>query len=186
MVLAAPVKGWTSDEILRKEKQDHESYELIDGELVRRCVSAESVETGTEIGGHVWTFVRAGQLGRCFGADLHVAIFPDGSHRKPDFAFVKKGRLGPGRHPVLTIAPDLVVEAASPGDSQSEVRAKADLWLSAGVTLVWVAQPETREITVYRRGERPRLLIAEDTIDGSDVLPGFTALVGSLFPDFEE
>ena len=48
------------------------------------------------------------------------------------------------------------------------------MWLNHGVRLVWVVQPETRSIDVYRIGQPITTLGDEDALDGLDVLPGFT------------
>ena len=48
------------------------------------------------------------------------------------------------------VAPDLVVEITSPGDSRREINDKALMWLSFGVRLVWVVDPERRTVDVHR------------------------------------
>ena len=47
--------------------------------------------------------------------------------------------------------------------------------------MVWVADPDTTTITVYRPRRGPVELGEDDTIDGGDLLPDFTAPVWSLF-----
>ena len=47
-------------------------------------------------------------------------------------------------------APDLVVEVAPPSDSRRGVHDKAHMWLNHGARLVWVVQPETRTVDVFR------------------------------------
>ncbi len=55
------------------------------------------------------------------------------------------------------------------------------MWLNHGVRLVWVVQPETRSIDVYRLGQPITTLGDEDALDGLDVLPGFTCEVSAVF-----
>jgi Uma2 family endonuclease len=50
------------------------------------------------------------------------------------------------------LAPDLVGEVASPGDSRRRMAARARRWLDRGVRLVWVVWPRWREIDVWRPG----------------------------------
>jgi len=47
------------------------------------------------------------------------------------------------------IAPDLAVEVVSPHDLYSEVEAKVNDYLGAGVSLVWVVDPPTRSVRVH-------------------------------------
>ena len=79
------------------------------------------------------------------------------------------------------VAPDLVVEIASPSDSPREAHDKAWMWLSYGVRLVWVVQPDTRTVDVYRPGRAMVTLDEGDTLDGEGVLLGFTCAGREVF-----
>lgn len=82
----------------------------------------------------------------------------------------------------LRLAPDLVVEVASPPQFRPELEAKALVWLHAGVRLVWVIWPRVRSVDVWRLDEtRPSALTVNDQLDASDAVPGFTFPVASLF-----
>ena len=78
-------------------------------------------------------------------------------------------------------APDLAVEVLSPGDRASEVAAKVQDWLAAGCQMVWVVDPETASVTVYRGRNQIAILGSTDVLVGDNVLPGFSVSVGSLF-----
>jgi Uma2 family endonuclease len=80
------------------------------------------------------------------------------------------------------VIPDLVVEVASSGDRPSELRQKAAMWLEAGVRLVWVALPAQHVIEVYRAGQPITVLDEGATLDGADVVPGFSTPVAAIFP----
>jgi len=54
-------------------------------------------------------------------------------------------------------------------------------WLEAGCRMVLVADPERRTVTVYRSRSDIRILTAEDTIDGADVVPGWSLPLAELF-----
>ena len=79
--------------------------------------------------------------------------------------------------------PDAVLEVRSPGDRKSAVLAKVNQWLAAGVRIVWELNPKTRILTVYRPNTEPRALHPEDTLDGEEVLPGFSLPLRRIFPD---
>ncbi len=78
-------------------------------------------------------------------------------------------------------APDLAVEVVSPNDRFSEVEEKVADWLSAGTRLVLIANPQGRTVTV-RRSEREALNFSEEkTIEGGEVVPGWTLPVADVF-----
>ena len=55
------------------------------------------------------------------------------------------------------------------------------MWLRYGVALVWVVQPDARTVAVYAAGRAVVTLSEHDTLDGLDVLPGFTCTVNDIF-----
>ena len=78
------------------------------------------------------------------------------------------------------LAPDLVVEVLSPSDRQGEALEKAADWLNAGTRLVWVIDPMRRQARVYRLDGTLSSLDANGTLEGEDVLPGFSCLLSSV------
>lgn len=168
---------------------DAVKYELVDGRLVERNMGMESSEIALRIAVLIAMFLRARPIGHLFGADASYQCFahlPD-KVRKPDVSFIRSGRLlgekAPKGH--CSIAPDLAVEVISPGDSAYEVEEKVAEYLAAGVSLVWVVHPPTRTIRIHRAGSSSRSNVSQlaenDTIDGEDVLPGFSARVAECF-----
>jgi len=79
------------------------------------------------------------------------------------------------------VAPDLVVEVDSPGDTRREVDAKVAAYLRYGVRLVWVVRPKRRIVVVSAPGAAPRTLDADATLDGGEVLPGFAYPLARLW-----
>jgi Uma2 family endonuclease len=53
--------------------------------------------------------------------------------------------------------------------------------LAAGVKLVWLVDPASQTVTVFRHDEPPTKLGVGDTLDGGEVLPGFAVAVAELF-----
>lgn len=186
---ASLTKIYTPDELAIMP--DGESFELVDGHLVERKMGNESSLIGGRIYGLLFVFLSAHRLGKLFPADAGFQCFADDRDRvrKPDVSFIRAGRL-PGDRPAKgfdRIAPDLVVEVVSPGDTAEEVREKVQEYLVAGVRLVWVVYPSTRTVAVHR----PRSstagsasdLSGDDVITGEEVLPGFTCPVREFFDD---
>jgi len=116
---------------------------------------------------------------------------PPGQERAfvPDVVFATHERRavrGRNRRKFLWTAPDLAVEVLSPDQPADDFADKLQFYLLHGVRLVWVVNPETRTIRVYRPGEHSRLLQAGDTLEGGDVLPGFSVAVDDIFAEIED
>ncbi len=161
-------------------------HELVKGEL--RTMPPAGAEHGVvaiTVGALVHSDVRANRLGWVFAAETGFRIEhgPD-TVRAPDVAFVAAGRFPGGRPPrtFADLAPDLAIEVVSPSDRPGEVREKVLQWIEAGVRLVWVIQPSSRSVSVYRADGSVRILTSADQLDGEDVLPGFSCAVQDLFP----
>ena len=109
--------------------------------------------------------------------------------RKPDIAFVSRGRRPRGpipRQAAWEVAPDLAVEVVSPTNLADEVDTKVVEYFEAGVRLVWVLFPETRRMYIYESLERMRAIGVNDQLDGGDVLPGFSVRLGDLFATLDD
>jgi Uma2 family endonuclease len=128
-------------------------------------------------------FVYPRELGELFSEQTGFVLRrrPD-VVRCPDVAFVAAARLPGGvRGGFLELAPDLAVEVLSSSNTAAEVLRKLNDYLGHGVRLVWIVDPDARTTAVHAPDASPRWLTSADTLDGGDVLPGFTMPVASLF-----
>jgi len=101
--------------------------------------------------------------------------------RAPDVAYVSRARwAGPMPHGYGEFAPDLAVEIQSPHDRPGAVLVKVGDWLNAGTLMVWVIDPIRRTVAVYGADGSHALLDDVESLDGGDVLPGFTYAVAGL------
>ncbi len=181
---AAETALMTADDLLAMGGEA-KLHELVAGLLVDRPMSSfESSAVGATIATAVGTFVYSRQLGRIAGADGAYILKQDpDTVRVADVSFVRMDRLPPVEawNHFLALAPDLAVEVISPWDTASGVFEKVREYLDAGVRLVWVVHPEQRMVTVFTPDHTARLLYEDDTLDGGDVLPGFSIAVADIF-----
>ena len=77
--------------------------------------------------------------------------------------------------------PDLAVEVLSPNDRAGEVSDKVEDWLGSGVKLVWVLDPADRKVRVYQSTAEVQELAEHETLEGGEVLPGFSCEIRDLF-----
>jgi len=172
----------TADELQHVYVPD-KRVELVRGLLVVRELpgmrhARVAMDLALALGAHV----RAAALGRVYAeAGFKLASNPD-TVRGPDIAFISRGRI-PDPEPTgfAGFAPDLVVEVISPGDRAGEVLAKVADWLSAGTRVVWVLDPARRVARVYRADGTEQILTADESLDGGDVVPGFSCPLREIF-----
>lgn len=164
---------------------DGERMELIEGVLrEKEGVSGRHGEAEAEIFGPLHAHVKREGLGRVYPSDTQFKVLrdPDIIHI-PDLAFVRTERLPAEsvREGIMPLAPDLVVEVVSPNDRFVEVIEKVERYQRAGVPLIWLVLPRPRAVDVYILGQSPRRLREGDTLDGGDVIPGFSIPVADIF-----
>lgn len=167
----------TADDLLRLHSEGVKG-ELIMGVLHKKVSSG--LEHGQFVANHLIAlgpFIKARRLGRLFGSDTGVQLErgPD-TVREPDVAFISAERmpLGVRERRYAQVVPDLVVEIVSPNDRPVPVFDKEQMWLRHGVRLVWITDPEARTITALPQSGPTQTFTEADTLDGEDVLPGFT------------
>lgn len=129
-------------------------------------------------------FAEPRNLGLVLPADTGFVLSrEDATLRGPDAAFLTAARAAQiDLRRNIEGAPDLAIEVISPSDTISGMREKVEQYLAAGCRAVWVLDPDATQVEVYERNERPRILIAEDTIECPGLLPGFAMRVAELFP----
>ena len=77
-----------------------------------------------------------------------------------DLAFVAKSKLPVrrSREGYLETIPDLVIEVRSKNDTRAELERKAQQYLSAGVVIVLISDPEAKTVAEHRVGIEPHIL----------------------------
>lgn len=183
MSVVSQAKPYTAEDLERLCAQGYR-YELIRGELREMApVGMKHANVTVRLAGYVHIFLMEHDLGESFGGEPGCVIGRDpDTVLAPDWAFIVKERL-PDEIPdnFSRIVPDIVLETRSPNDTRKEVQEKVQLWLQAGVRIVWALDPKARALTVYRPDAEPRTLGIEDALSGEDVLPGFTMPMRTLF-----
>jgi Uma2 family endonuclease len=179
-----PRTRYTPDDLLAMP--DRKSYELVDGNLVERNVSALSSQVAAKLNRLVGNHCEANNLSWYFDSECGYRCFPDDPTkvRRADVSYLRRDRLPLERlsEGYVRVAPDLAAEVVSPNDLASEVSRKVDEYLGAGVGLVWVVYPEQRTVQVFRADGTVSLLRESDDLDGGETLPGFRCRVGEIFP----
>jgi Uma2 family endonuclease len=164
---------------------NRKDFELVDGELVERHMGNKSNWVATRIATLLSVYVDEHNLGWVFTSEAGYRLDPNHPNtlRKPDVSFVRFGRL-PNEEPsdaYDNLAPDWAIEVVSPGDTVLELEEKIEEYLTAGVRLVWVINPDRKVVKVYAPGHPIAEFRNSDELTGDDVMPKFRCQVSSLF-----
>ena len=184
MTSTAPI---TAEELLRLNLPNKRT-ELVRGVLVvREPAGYRHGEVAALLLVAIGSFVRDRGLGRVLAAETGFKLEsnPD-TVRAPDVAFVHRDRQPAQKRAYPPMAPDLSVEVLSPDDRAGEVLAKVGDWLNAGCRLVWVVDPVRRLARVYRADGTESHLAEGDSLDGEDVLPGFSCPLATVLEESSE
>ena len=176
-------KIWTDAEFMALPKDGHR-YELVNGELIDMGNSgAKHGYVAVILSAALFNHVFSRKLGAVMDSSTAFKM-KSGNKRSPDISFVDKQRLqGMEELPdgFLEGAPDLAVEILSPGNTVEEMHNKIVEYFENAARLVWVIHPKEYYVLVYRSPQPDRLLKSTDSLDGEEVIPGFTLAVSELF-----
>lgn len=109
--------------------------------------------------------------------------------RIPDVMFVMSDALGEFQRDVpdadskpFIVVPAIAIEIVSPTDQYSDIRERVRRYLNDGVRLIWVIDPQTREIAVSAAGSNSAVILSgDDVLTGADILPDFQLKVSEFF-----
>jgi Uma2 family endonuclease len=182
---AAASRLYTAEDLLELSQHSTHRYELIQGKL--RKMSPSGSEHGVlaaRILSRLQLHVDEHELGLVFAAETGFRLEqnPD-TVRAPDASYVRADRIAPAGIPATYFpgAPDLAVEIVSPHDTAAGIQDKVQSWPAHGTQLVWVVEPRSQTVTVYRVDGSAQVLQRADTLDGEDILPGFQIPLSYIF-----
>jgi Uma2 family endonuclease len=179
----------TADELLvmphRDENGNDCRLELVRGEL--KVMSPSKPLHGiicARIAAELSNFVREHDLGVVVGAETGFIVERDpDTVLGVDAAFISHERLSTieDLDKFAPFAPDLAVEVLSPSNTRREMEEKVALYFGAGARAVWVFDPKKRTAAVYASPSDVHVLNEPETLEGGEVLPGFTPDLARLF-----
>jgi Uma2 family endonuclease len=165
------------DQFIALDENDDKLFEHIDGEIIE-VTPGRTTNSNLEhvIAFSVRLFCRERNL-PCYSSGGDGAYRVQGNTVAPDFAYKPTPMSNEYPDPV---PPLWAVEIISPTDKPLAIRNKRNIYLAAKI-LYWEVYPERQSIDVYAPGKAVRTLGIGETLDGGDVLPGFTLPVRDLF-----
>jgi Uma2 family endonuclease len=177
----------TAEEFSRlPDRPDGSRQELVRGVVVTMSPPPRDLhgDICILIGYILASFVIPNRLGRLRSESGVVTERDPDSVRGPDISYYSAARLPERPTSVYPdVVPDLVVEVLSPSDRPGKIREKVIEYLASGVKIVWLVDPDEQCVTVHHTADEGKVLFANATLTGEDVLPGFSVLVSRFFED---
>ncbi len=172
--------------------------ELREGKII---IMSPSDSVSGEIGARfirlLGTWLDTHNIGRVLDSSTGFRM-PNGDLLSPDVSFVSRERLKQNPRTYLTVIPQLVVEIKSSRDRIHDLEEKIALFLSQGVQVGILIDPDTQTLRVYRSeglsknadsGEPiPQITTLQDgdTLTIPEFFPGLEIPVTSLWPPVYE
>ncbi|MBW4575783.1 MAG: Uma2 family endonuclease [Aphanothece sp. CMT-3BRIN-NPC111] len=147
------------------------------GELIiMPPTGGETGNRNVEIAADFVIWNRQTKLGKVFDSSTCFKL-PNDADRSPDVSWIQQERwdaLTPEQKEKFPpIAPNFVLELMSPTDSLKETQSKMQEYMDNQVRLGWLINRKTRQVEIYRLGQRVEVLESPTELSGEDVLPGF-------------
>ena len=173
----------TKEDVVAVREDTRRICELVDGILIEKAMGLYESVIASLLNRILGSFAEDNDLGIVAGEAGMMQLAP-GLVRIPDVSFISWDRF-PNRKlprdPVPHLAPDLAVEVPSQSNTAKEMERKRRDYFNAGCRLVWITDPENRTVTVYTAIDQSEEIPEDGTLDGGDVLPGFSLSVSEWF-----
>ena len=155
------------------------------GELI--IMSPTGSETGRrnlDLEGQFWYWNKQYKLGVVFDSSTGFSL-PSGAKRSPDVSWIALARWNSltsiEKKGFAPIAPDFVLELMSPTDNLITVQKKMEEYMSNGVRLGWLINPEDKIVEVYLPENVKEVLDYPKTIANDDILPGLVVELDTIW-----
>ena len=175
---------------LQKLDAEDKWFEVVDGEIIEseRDMPPLHWLIISNLYDILKPFVKVHVLGSIFMDGVRFIIEGTADNVQwaphPDLAFVRSWRIPADFDWAndFALAPDLVVEVVSPGQSNPLMLGKISRYLRNGCEEAWLIYPASKTVVQHRRDvDVPAIYHEDDMIDVAALFPGLTLKVSDLF-----
>ena len=185
--LKAIVSKVDADELLELSKDNPEAKLETDKEghlIVMSPTGSNSGRRNTKLIFQIEFWNVKNNLGVTFDSSTGF-ILSNGAIRSPDVTWIVAERWNEltkeQQDKFAPVDPDFVIELRSPTDNLAELRKKMEEYISCGVRLGWLIDPEDRQVEIYRSQKDKEVLNNPQSLSGENVLPGLTVDLCEIF-----
>ena len=163
--------------------EEKPALEYVDGMVIQKVSpKARHSRLQLELADQVNTFARPRHSAEAF-PELRATFA--GASPVPDVSILRWDRIPYDDKGILvddiTEAPAVAIEIVSPDQGVNALIQRCLWYVSHGVEIALLTDPDHESIVAFRHGQEPRVLRGSDRIDLDEVLPGFGLTVDELF-----
>ena len=128
-------------------------------------------------------YLERNSIGKVYVAPFDVCL-TDLNVYQPDIVFVSQRKFSILTDQGAEGAPDLVVEILSPRTAEMDKGIKREIYFRTGVKELWIVDPDSKGIAVYRlreNAETPAATYGENETFESELLPGLKIETSRIF-----
>jgi Uma2 family endonuclease len=123
-------------------------------------------------------------LGKVFDSSTGFKL-SNGAVRSPDVSWIAINRWNSlndkQKRGFAPIDPDFVIELLSPSDDLVKTQQKMNEYISCGVKLGWLINPNTKEVEIYCHSKNKQVLNNPRSLSGEEFLPGLIIDLINIF-----
>ena len=172
-------------ELLSRDNPDARLETNAHGHLIFMSpTGGETGERNSELIFQVKLWNKRTKLGKVFDSSTGFRLSND-AIRSPDVSWIPNSKWNAltkeQRRKYLPIDPDFVVELMSPTDVLSETQPKMEEYISCGVKLGWLINPDEKKVEIYRQDREIEVLDNPQTLSGEDIMSGLVVNLEEIF-----
>jgi Uma2 family endonuclease len=151
--------------------------------MVMAPTGGESGKRNSKLNLRIGVWNEQTELGEVFDSSTGYDFTALGGGKpSPDVSWIEKSRLeGVNIVGLIPVVPDFVIELRSATDSLSETQTKMREYQRLGVRLGLLINPQGKKVEIYRSERELEILESPESIDCSEVMPGFVLSMDKIF-----
>ncbi len=162
--------------------EEDKRYELDEGELIEMTRPAyKHNRVLGKLFAALFNYFAKVHLGEALLSENLYGLSAN-TRRAPDVAVILGDRQEELKNAkVIPIIPEIAAEVLSPSETPRMIHRKLKQYFEAGVKEVWLIDPDSQEIEIWRGATLPDHPLAAGETLTSPLLPGFELPLGDLF-----
>ena len=172
-------------ELLSRDNPDARFETDSNGRLISMSpTGSETSKRNSDLLIQIGIWNKQSKLGKVFDSSGGFKL-SNGAVRSPDVSWVKietwNSLSKEQKRKYAPLEPDFVLELMSPTDDLDELQNKMREYMSCGVRLGWLINPDDQQVEIYRQGEEPEILDNPQTLSGEDNMPNLIVDLSEIF-----
>ena len=144
----------------------------------------ETGDRNLELAFQIKLWNKQSKLGKVFDSSTGFRL-SNSAVRSPDVSWIPIEKWNSltkeQKRKYLPLDPDFVIELMSPSDSLDEAQNKMKEYISCGVRLGWLINPDDKQVEIYRQGKDKKILDNPSNLLGENILPGLVISLEDVF-----